>query len=619
PLYPIIHDSLLRTWPLTLSDMSTRSRWATASRYPLTETIQHCVLKQAKRKGIYASDIVSDQLCDDILHRISPHLCRNSPVDILDLWPGPGLWSSKVNDFLRPRRHVLVEPDLVAYGPILKPIVDSKSCYEMISMNIYSTENWDEVFKKNFPEQGPSNRQEVGVLPRNDTLLVLARPPMSPSKKDHYTPGRWWSMFLRDCMRQTGLHKYGSVRVLASLPSPEMSSVLPRSVTDRKRPALLAESLSLHLLELASPYTSEPWTTWKRWESITDSRKRATERAEAQNIYTPPGREPAPLTLAPRVPPPFESANPIPYTPRISTVGDDVSPEATAVRKRSNIALNQLKQENQRAYTREYFAKKQLEIDALTQTLSHAAANPAESPERLQALDDQIAALQSTYSSEFSDVHFSVSRYYDRTIDDSRTVFQSNKSDDSMLIWERRPFEPLRIDARELFPLQVPRSVVYFEADPNSAIMQKLDSLPSDKRDEIFGLFDALSSVFGTGNTMSLAELAKSLFPSWSSNDVVKAIPSLARFVAKRLKPGSGPIPLQDGASDPTLSYQDNLKYDLGDTRVRCLPTSVIWDILFEYQENSPSISKTQFTRLLGGTLTSSSAGDHLTPFKRLN
>jgi hypothetical protein len=34
-----------------------------------------------------------------------------APLDILDLWPGGGLISSKVNELLQPRRHVLVEPD----------------------------------------------------------------------------------------------------------------------------------------------------------------------------------------------------------------------------------------------------------------------------------------------------------------------------------------------------------------------------------------------------------------------------------------------------------------------------------------------------------------------------
>ena len=69
-------------------------------------------------------NIVSDKLCDDILSYIGPSLERHRGCDIVDLYPGAGEWSSKLNQFLQPRSHVLLEPDADLYRPFLQPLLD---------------------------------------------------------------------------------------------------------------------------------------------------------------------------------------------------------------------------------------------------------------------------------------------------------------------------------------------------------------------------------------------------------------------------------------------------------------------------------------------------------------
>ncbi|KAF4535259.1 S-adenosyl-l-methionine-dependent methyltransferase [Lasiodiplodia theobromae] len=79
-----------------------------------------------RRKGATATraDIVSPALCDDILSYIGPSLEKYKNCDIVDVNPGAGLWSSKIHDFLKPRRHLLLEVDDF-YTPCLQPLLDA--------------------------------------------------------------------------------------------------------------------------------------------------------------------------------------------------------------------------------------------------------------------------------------------------------------------------------------------------------------------------------------------------------------------------------------------------------------------------------------------------------------
>lgn len=559
---------------------------------------------------------------DDILQRISPYLRRNSPIDILDLWPGSGFWSSKVNDFLQPRRHVLIEPDMTAYGPLLRPIAASKPCYEILERDVYSIDDWADIIKQYLPEQGPSNRNTAGVLPKNDTLLVLANPPETVSKKDHYTPARWWSVLMEDCMKQSGLHCYGSVPMLVSLPVSEVQVVLPRSVANRRRPAVLTECLARHAVEVANPYAYEleAWYTWKGWDLISKSTKRVAERTAEQNIVVPAGREPPPLLTAPESPDP--GLKPTPYMPRLRTerherqikelkAADRTPKSATSKRQRGRISTK-LNQENRSVYIRDLITRNQLKIDLLSQTLSAAAADPASNSERLKALDGQLAALKSAAAEQIANTHFTARGMADLTTDDSRTALLSSNFDDSVLLWDQRPFEPLHIKSEEVYPRELPRSLLYFEADPKSPVMQKLQPVPVEERRELLQLFEASSLSFATSNGKPVGEILQSIFPGRSINDLVKAIPSLAPYATKRIKPNAGPTPLK-GPTDPNRCFQENVDYDMSDCRLRCLPVLTLWEILLEYQKNSMNyVSALQFSRLLGGTMTSYRAGIYL-------
>lgn len=546
-------------------------------------------------------------------------------MDILDLWPGAGLWSSKINALLKPRRHVLIEPELRIYKPLLLPLTESNPSYELLSADIHAIADWQSILSTHFPEQGLSNRDDSGILPKNDTLLILANPPPVASKKDHYTPARWWSVFMEACMHQTGLHAYGSVRMIASLPISDAQQVIPRTIIERKRPALLTENVALHAFEVAAPRDPSIWATLKGWDLVAANISRVAQRAAEQGVPTPPGRELPPIPLAPESP--DQGTIPVPYVPRAYTewhekVWKKITTDTPGKEgKRSPMqrrGLTQLNKENRDVYIRQCQATVVAEIDELTNTLSRTAANPRESSAELEPILNKIEATRSKLDQISSEVHYEVLKEVPVVVDNRREALHTGNFDDAVLHWDRRPFEPLLITPEELYPRETERSILYFEADPNPVAVQKLNQLDPSQRDVPLRLFEALSLTIGTRNLMTVAELLELVFPGRPINDIVKSIPGLAVFAAKTPKPDFDNLPKTIHGSpeareplDPVACYQENLDYDLSDVRVRTLSISTLWDIFIEYQKKgNTSLTTVQLSRLLGGTLTSFRTGD---------
>ncbi|EYE91924.1 uncharacterized protein EURHEDRAFT_463891 [Aspergillus ruber CBS 135680] len=604
------------------------NRWTPITRFPLTKRMNDRFPTAGRKRTWAKSEIVNEALCDDILNRVSPYLNRKSPIDILDLWPGVGLFSSKANDLLKPRRHVMIEPLLDTYGPFLKPLVASKPSYDLISLDIHSHRDWDSVISKHLPEQGPSSGDSSGTMTKNDTLLVLASPPPNTSKRNHYTPSRWWSIFLEMCMRQAGFHNYGCVRLLATLPSVEVQNIIPRSVVERKRPALLTESLALHAFELASPMDSGSWTMTKGWDVMTQNAARVSERTAANKIQIPPGREPRAYTLAPESP--ETGWKPAPYTPRVRTDKleqlmklvegvSKTSSDRTAKQKRSR-ALIQLNQDNRHAYIRAQLKEKRIQIDQLTKSLSQAAANPKTTSESLKQYTDQIAALSSKIEEVASENHYDTFTHLSGLVDDHRASLHTGNFDDALLHWDRRPFEPLHIDPEELFPQELDRTVLYFEPDANSPAMQIVKQVDTSKRSNFFQLFEFLTLAFNTRGSMPVSELLTLMFPTRPLHDLIRVIPSLATYAGKKPKPDFDSIPKPlPSEVDPSTTYQENIDYDLSEVRLRSLPVLTMWELTLEYMNTAADKSPVHLNRLLGGSLTSFRTGDYRASYKRLN
>lgn len=578
---------------------------------------------------------------DDVVKRLSPYLRRNQPVDILDLWPGGGFLSSKVNTLLEPRRHVLVEPSIHFHG-LLTPLVESKPCYKLVQEHVYGKSDWADFFATHLPEQGPGNRESSGIIPKNDTLLVLANLPDSVSTTDHFKPSRWFLHFMHSCLRQTDLNLYGTVRVLATMPSVDISLMLPRSAMERTRTGVFAETIGLHNLELASPAQPERSHQWQGWDYINDNRKLVATRAAANEIITPPNRNLPPVKLVPEIAHrgrAHRGRNDLPYERRVQTpfheklfatiaaadkLGinsslDTTDPKAKELIRNRGLALTKLVRDNSAIHYRQKVANIILELDELGRTFARAAADPKESVESLKALEDRMVSLKSSYTTLCASLHFVMLEKHDHIIDDLRLARLSDHVDDGNLVHDRRPFEPLYIRPDEIYPRGSgdERTVIYFEPNPNPPVLKKVFDLPTPMVQPVLDRYFSLLALVGFRGKMPVAEFLETTFPLEAINTHVRDIPSLAHFAERRLKPGCGPMPLPDGStSDPAFTYQENVDYDLSGVRIRTLSAQTMVEIAIKYEKLSEKLSTITLSRALGGALTQAQLGDDIVKTK---
>ncbi|KAJ5396680.1 hypothetical protein N7509_004793 [Penicillium cosmopolitanum] len=595
--------------------------WTPLSRYPVTEPLS--LIPKVHNRTVRVN-IVSEQLIGDVFQRLSPYLQkRNSngdrtPLDILDLWPGAGVLSSKINDYLQPRRHVLLEPALKSFGQFLEPLAASKPCYTLENMDIYSQKNWTGVFSRLLPEQEPLPPRKSGEMRNNDTLLVLANPAVPNSELNHYTPARWWGALMEDCLNQSGLHEYGSVRMLAVMPQTEARIVLPQTMADRNRPALLTESVALNAIEAASSSEDISWVGLKGLSVYDRIEKRVSERGAA--FKTPPGREMPQIRFAPEHPKPTKKA--LPHTPRISTeLHENLTKKMNSKEKGiASKARTALGADNRAAYYRELTISKQLAIDAKMSELARLAACPNTPTADLRDIDEKIGLLTKELAEVIGTIHYGILRIKDRLIDEERAARVGNANfDDAALLWDRRPFEPLKIDTTELYPRE-PMSVLFFEADENCIAVRKLSKVAEERRTDVARLFDAIARVFRGKNDMSVAELLQTLLPNLTTDQVLQEIPGLVAYADKRLRCDRGEIdPNITRVGEEDTQLLKMIECDFSGWRVRTLSAEVLWDIILLYEQHAQDLSALQLSRVIGATLTTFGAGESADGVKRMH
>lgn len=519
------------------------------------------------------------------------------------------------------------------------PLAKSRPCYELVSMDMRSVWDWEPVLSKYFPDQGPSNSDKSGALARNDTLLILAHPPPGSSTKDHFSGARWFSVFMETCLQQTGLHAYGSVRLLASLSTSDSSVALPRTITQRTRPAVLTEQLALHAFEVAAPSDQllGSWASQREYDMLAGSAARAAQRTSEKVIANPDERRFPTFEPAPQSPSP--GRKPVPYTWRVKTDqnkkyvqlfeeydnADPKSPGYAELTKKWRRAVVQLNQENRHAFTRKVITTKEAEADELNKSISRLAADPKSTLESLIPIVEEIDTLRASIAKDISEHHFDVTRSLHYIIDNRRAAFHTGSFDDAVLLWDRRPFEPLLVHPNEYYPREKDRAVIYFEANPNAPVAQVLRSLTPAQQEAAWRAFEAFSlslATSTTSNILTLSNLAELLLPNHSTNDIVKAVPSLARYASKRPKADFDTLPKTlhyntyegsqedtDSKPDPISCYQENLDYDLSDVRARIVPALSLWELFAAYAKRGVDHSVVHLCRALGGTMTAAQMG----------
>jgi hypothetical protein len=414
-----------------------------------------------KNTDKYRVNIVSEKLCDDAINYIRPTLARHEGCDLVDIFPGVGLWSQKLNDVLRPRSHIMMEPDENFYRPYLQPLLDRPGTQLLPESGII----WDQLTKVLSPAVLPhqvERKYSPDETPqRNDTLLVSINLCMTPKRKfrSFESLAQLVLFQLISSIRPGALfQKYGLVRMLIWAENSEKASLVPRTVQRRKKMSIEAEVATEWICEVVGGDYDDPAVTranqWFRRDDALDleSTRRTLERMREHGFVMPPGREPhhlqayldvekLKLQADDGVPGPSTYSVDRPYMAELDRM------EAAFAKGELAKGSEELKRYKFLTYLRNFANKRSDRLlglidehDDIVQAHADAGADEdkiTHAIRRGQAWTDKIRTFE---------------RHFRQTVVLHRDNRHILRQDPPILNWDRRYAEPLRASPSEFFP-----------------------------------------------------------------------------------------------------------------------------------------------------------------------
>ncbi|KAK7941634.1 S-adenosyl-L-methionine-dependent methyltransferase [Apiospora aurea] len=404
-------------------------------------------------------NIVSDELCDDIISYIGPSLDRHKGCDILDIYPGAGLWSRKLNDYLQPRSHILMEPDAAFYTPFLQDLLDRPGT----KLTPKSGMIWKDLNSVLNPEYLP-HQQPAPQSHRNDTLLVTANIAFHPRKRfmGFESIARLVQHQFLDAIRSGQIfHRYGQVRMLLWTRRDDKGSLVARSMQRRKRSAIDAELHCEYLHEVCGK--SGPDSIWYVRDTNLDraSAQMAARRMRENGIVMPARRTPqvhkdaladldaGNIVVPGAAPPVFARA----YHETLSSLQEANEEQAMEKYSEEHNLLRKLqwRDNSDLARFQEIF-KRQQAYDAILQLRAEKTTKGGK--KNGQVTERELRKMEAEWDDEFSRLPNSKRLDYLKCYDNMHLVRQ----DPPAMAWDRRAYEPLETSAVDFFPNTGPNS-----------------------------------------------------------------------------------------------------------------------------------------------------------------
>jgi len=386
--------------------------------------------------------VTSEKLVDDIVEYMGDSLLRHKGCDVIDIFPGSGVWSKKLNEVLQPRSHILMEPEAdILYRPFLEPMLDRPG----VQLVPYSGVMWDQLGKVLSPQYLPHQVAQPLLVPpsvpleRNDTLLVTANLSFYPKKIFQFQDNMAQMVlfqFIQSIRSSTLFNKYGLVRMLIWIHADEIPGKLPRCMQNRRRATVEMELNTEYMHEIAGGDYDEG-TIWLRNHNLDlEGGRKVLARMRDKGIRVPAGREtklyrelhsdPAKVEEGPayRLPLFLEAlALEKKYLQGLIPTGSD---EYKLYRRRINYYSTR-----RRRFEQLHLYVKRLEaLEAMYHAGQHDEAN------RLfgiltQEIQSQTTGIQADFF----------------LLRDNIRAFKND-----VLCWDRREFEPLQVQPLEFFP-----------------------------------------------------------------------------------------------------------------------------------------------------------------------
>lgn len=446
-------------------------------------------------------------LSDDTIQRLAPSLKKFEGCDIVDVNPGIGLFSSRLHDLLRPRTHILMDDDEQLYGPVLRRHVqtDPKS-YQYLPVSGMIWNNLDGLHDNGFlPNQKRHAPGDPALNQRNNTLLLVANlgyHPPRPSRGFASIAALMIHQLISSIRHQSGVQRYGQVRMLIWMQDREKKQILPRSNLHRRKSSVEVEISCEDIVEVVG--SGEHIDATRRDHSIDlEVAHRVRSRMDTNNIITPSQRqtelqkELEALSSKDGQCPQDSGAMSKPFNNEIQSSNTRASSVAQSNARRGknlSIKLEKLLAEYDKliAQYKVDFTKPGANKDQLLDTLSH-----------------KIAAWSSSLDIGYWDHAKFMASFADRLL---------ARRDVPVLAWDRRPYEPLVTSATEFYP-EAPMALLDLQPKLPWPVLQSSKQVNHDTFEMI------LSGLFMVP-TNSVVKGLKSLAPG-ADEWIVPRCPSL--------------------------------------------------------------------------------------------
>lgn len=250
-------------------------------------------------------DVINPDLCDEALDLLRPLLPPPSTCDIIDVSPGVGIWSQRLHQVLKPRRHVFVETEYDNYEENLAPLLaQPQSAYRLAPTISDALDEKQDFLSSGLRESYTSLDSEAreAASQSSTSQLIITANLAQKSVKSNGFQGAMSKLFLEHFYRNTIMgtgafpwHKYGLVRLLAWIPEVDKSSFIPRCTSYRYRSAKQLEACC-HITEIISSFPHDNKVSQMRpwFGAEMESVREVAARQSASNVVIPAYRQQPP-------------------------------------------------------------------------------------------------------------------------------------------------------------------------------------------------------------------------------------------------------------------------------------------------------------------------------------
>ncbi|ROV91090.1 hypothetical protein VPNG_09931 [Cytospora leucostoma] len=423
-------------------------------------------------------NIVDQDLVDDVITYLKPSLERNKGCDLISIYPGAGLFTKALDKAVEPRSHLLLEPDEALYAPFLEPILKKKGT-KLIPKSGIVWQDLSEVLSPTFlPNQKEFDRKDLSKdPPRNDTLLISMNLAMHPKRKYMLfdSMSRMVVYQLLSSLRTSTLfQKYGQVRMLVWLPDDEKMGILPRTIQQRKKLAIEGELTTEYIGEVCgADSTLDEEGESAKGRSIRirpkqfemESIRQTLLRMREAGLATPEGRESRMMRHFLESGLPLEK--PVPLTDEKAVYEKSFHKELDALREQYEAGAFDTKSaiyprfKMLRAYSNwlgkraekllEFTRKHDAVVEAYSQAFRAKKADNGADTEATEALFAKAKKLNEDYNRDCDSLaEYMVAQV--NMMQDQLHAIRQPAHLGPLLLWDRRPYEPLPVKATDFFP-----------------------------------------------------------------------------------------------------------------------------------------------------------------------